>query len=86
MTPEEHDLLSRVDERLGFIQDNMKCVMEFKQTTSIDLEKLKNQQEFHKDLPGRVSSLENWRSGIVMCLGLIGLLLTWGWLIVGGAK
>ena len=34
----------------------------------------------------RVSSLENWRSGIVACLVMITVLIGWGWLTVGGAK
>ncbi len=32
----------------------------------------------------RVSSLESWRSVMVACIGLIGVLLTWGWLTIGG--
>ena len=86
MSPEEHDLLSRMDERLEFIQDKMGCVLAFKDSAAIDISKLKDHCENQKNLPDRVASLENWRSGIVACLGLVGILLTWGWLTVGGAK
>lgn len=86
MSPEEHDLLSRMDERLEFIQGKMECVLAFKDSAAIEMVNLKNHCESQKDLPGRVASLENWRSGIVACLGLVGILLTWGWLTVGGAK
>ena len=86
MSPEEHDLLSRMDERLEFIQDKMKCVLEFKNSTAIDISNLKNHCDTQKNLPDRVSSLENWRSGIVACLVMMTVLIGWGWLTVGGAK
>ena len=84
MTPEEHDLLSRMDERLGFIQGKMECVLEFKESAAIDLANMKNHCENQKDIPERVSSLEKWRWGLTGAFTLLVLLMAWGWVVVGG--
>lgn len=83
MTPEEHDLLSRMDERLGFIQGKMECVLEFKETAAIDLEKLKGHCENQKDLPARVTSLEKWRWALTGAFALLVLLVGWGMVSIG---
>ena len=36
-----------------------------------------------KKTDGRVSALENWRSGIVACLALLTVLIGWGWISPG---
>ena len=86
MSPEEHDLLTRMDERLEFIQDKMKCVLEFKEAAAIDIANLNNHCENQKDLPARVSSLEKWRWGLTGAFAVLCLLMGWGWIVVGGAK
>ena len=86
MSPEEHDLLTRMDERLEFIQDKMKCVLEFKEAAAIDIANLKNHCENTKDIPSSVCSLEKWRWGLTGAFALMVLLMGWGWIVVGGAK
>ena len=86
MSPEEHDLLTRMDERLEFIQDKMKCVLEFKEAAAIDIANLKSHCENQKDLPARVSSLEKWRWALTGAFAFMVLLMGWGWIVVGGAK
>ena len=86
MSPEEHDLLTRMDERLEFIQDKMKCILEFKEAAAIDIANLKNHCENTKDIPGRVCSLEKWRWGLTGAFALMVLLMGWGWIVIGGAK
>ena len=82
MSPEEHDLLSRMDERLGFIQDKMQCVLVFKDSAAIDISKLKDHCENQKTLPDRVSSLEKWRWGLSGAFGLLVVLMGWKWIVI----
>lgn len=86
MTPEEHDLLSRMDERLEFIQKKVESFCTFKDSAAIDLANLKNHCDQTKDIPTRVSSLEKWRTGLAYALAVVVLLMGWGWLVIGGAK
>ena len=83
MSPEEHDLLSRMDERLEFIQEKMKCVLEFKDSAAIDLANLKSHCEGQKDLPARVTSLEKWRWALTGAFALLVLLVGWGMIGLG---
>lgn len=74
LTPEEHDLLSRMDEKLGYIQEKVKTFCTFKDAAAIDIVTLKNQCENVKDLPGRVTKLERWatyRDGALALLLLL---------------
>jgi hypothetical protein len=75
MSPEEHDLLSRMDERLGFIQDKMECVLTFKDSAAIDIANLKSHCEATKDLPARVSALESWRWYIIGGISILTFIL-----------
>ena len=86
MTPEEHDLLSRMDERLEFIQGKVTAFCQFKDSAAIDIIKLQTNCSSHQDLPGRVSSLEKWRWGLTGAFAVLCLLMGWGWIVVGGAK
>ena len=87
MTPEEKDeILLEMRGDLKYVTKKVDSFCTFKDSAAIDISNLKNHCDTQKNLPDRVSSLENWRSGIVACLGLVGILLTWGWLTVGGAK
>ena len=81
MSPEEHDLLSRMDERLGFIQDKMQCVLVFKDSAAIDIAKLKDHCENQKDIPGRVTKLERWATYRDGALALLLMLVGAGRLI-----
>lgn len=81
MTPEEHDLLSRMDERLEYIQEKMKCVLVFKDSAAIDIERIKGQCHSHKDLPERVTRLEKWATYRDGALALLLLLVGAGRLI-----
>jgi hypothetical protein len=81
LSPEEHDLLSRMDERLGFIQDKMECVLKFKDAAAIDLERIKGQCHSHRNLPDRVTKLEKWASYRDGALALLLLLVGAGRLI-----
>lgn len=46
-------------------------------------DEMKCLREDCKKTDGRVSALENWRSGIVACLALITVLIGWGWISPG---
>ena len=78
MTPEEHDLLSRMDERLEFIQDKMKCVLVFKDAAAIDISALKKDTS---GIPERVSRLEKWATYRDGALAILLLLVGTGRLI-----
>lgn len=84
MTPEEHDLLSRMDERLGFIQAKMECVLTFKESAAIDLANMKNHCENQKDIPGRVSLLEKGWWTLAGAFALALMLISWGIIPVVG--
>ena len=86
MTPEEHDLLSSMDERLEFIQKKVESFCTFKDAAAIDLANLKSHCENQKDLPARVSSLEKWKWGLTGAFALLTMLVGWGWVVIGGAK
>ena len=77
MSPEEHDLLTRMDERLEFIQDKMKCILEFKEAAAIDITNLKNHCENTKDIPARVDSLEKSRAAAAAVIALIVVAIGW---------
>ena len=81
MTPEEHDLLSRMDEKLKFIQDKVISFCEFKDGAVIDIANLKNHCENHKDLPERVTRLEKWATYRDGALALLLLMVGAGRLI-----
>jgi hypothetical protein len=66
-----------MDERLGFIQDKMGCVLEFKDSATIDIANLKSHCEATKNDPVRIASLENWRSAFAACLALLAVLIGW---------
>ena len=74
MNPEEHDLLSPMDERLEFIQGKVTAFCQFKDAAAIDIIKLQTNCSSHQDLPGRVSALEKWatyRDGALAILLLL---------------
>ena len=83
MSPEEHDLLSRMDERLEFIQGKMECVLAFRDSAAIDIANFKNYCDNQKDLPGRVSLLEKGWWTLAGAFALLTLLISWGVLPVG---
>jgi len=86
LTPEEHDLLSRMDERLEFIQGKVTAFCAFKDSAAIDITNLKNHCESTKDIPKRVNDLEKWRTGLAYALAVVVALMGWGWIVIGGAK
>ncbi len=67
--------IARIDERTGIMLDKLNDHCKWKEQAGKDLEVLTK-----ANLPGRTASLENWRSGLAMCLGLVAILLAWGWL------
>jgi hypothetical protein len=81
LTPEEHDLLSRMDERLEFIQDKVKSFCTFKDVAVIDIANLKSHCENSKDLPERVAKLERWATYRDGALALLLLMVGAGRLI-----
>ena len=81
MTPEEHDLLSRMDEKLGYIQDKVNGFCAFKDSAVIDITTLKNQCANHRDLPDRVTRLEKWATYRDGALALLLLMVGAGRLI-----
>lgn len=81
MTPEESDLLSRMDERLAYIQDKVKSFCTFKDVAVIDIANLKSHCENSKDLPGRVAKLERWATYRDGALALLLLLVGAGRLV-----
>lgn len=81
LTPEEHDLLSRMDERLEYIQEKVKTFCTFKDAAAIDINTLKNVCENHKDLPDRVAKLERWATYRDGALALLLLLVGAGRLV-----
>ena len=83
MTPEEHDLLSRMDERLEFIQKKVESFCTFKDAAAIDLATLKSHCDQTKDIPARVSNLEKWRTGLAYALAVVILLVGWGMVSLG---
>ncbi len=86
MTPEEHDLLSRMDERLAFIQDKVVSFCAFKDAAAIDIANLKGHCATHNDLPERISNLEKWRWLLTGGFSVVCLLMCWNWIVIGGAK
>lgn len=81
MTPEEHDLLSRMDERLEFIQGKVTAFCQFKDSAAIDIANLKSNCRSHGDLPARVSALEKWATYRDGALAILLLLVGTGRLI-----
>lgn len=73
MTPEEHDLLSRMDEKLAYIQSKVSTFCTFKDAASLDLGILNN-----ANLPDRVSTLEKWAMYRDGALALLLVLVTAG--------
>lgn len=86
MTPEENDLLIRMDERLEYIQDKVKTFCTFKDAAALDIANLQSNCRAHQDLPARVTSLEKWRWGLTGAFAFMILLVGWGWVVIGGAK
>lgn len=81
MNPEEHDLLSRMDEKLGYISKKVDTFCTFKDSAAIEIVTLKNHCENNKDLPCRVEKLERWATYRDGALALLLLLVGAGRLI-----
>ncbi len=86
LTPDEIDLLARMDTKLEFIQGKVASFCTFKDAAALDIANLKNHCDNTKDIPERVNSLEKWRTGLAYAMAVLMLLMGWGWIVVGGAK
>ncbi len=83
MTPEEREILLRVDARTEYMLEKLECLLNFRDSAVIDITNLKSACDHQKDLPSRVSSLEKWRYVLTGAFSLFVLLVGWGWLTFG---
>ena len=63
------------------LRTDIKCI---RQKLEGNCGEMKCIREENKKTEGRVSALENWRSGTVAALALLTILIGWGWLRPGG--
>ena len=88
MSPEDFDIWSQLRADLSEIKSDTKYTSEkvkafctFKDSAAIELERLKNQADSHKDLPPRVAALERWATYRDGALAILLLLVGTGRLI-----
>jgi hypothetical protein len=81
MSPEEHDLLSRMDVKLEYIQGKVNSFCTFKDAAAIDITKLQANCASHQDIPMRVTRLEKWATYRDGALALLLLMVGAGRLI-----
>jgi len=75
MTPEEQDIfISRIDEKLDYIQDKCRAFCKFKDKAVVDIALIQNER-----MPERIRILERWQT---YRDGAIGVLL----FLVGGGQ